>query len=248
MRFLYFIFVFLSVAVKAQDKIFFKNGTLKQESIVSIGKDYVFIRNNDNTAINKYPLSEIRMIERYDGRVLIYSDKRPALDSIPKKKSVLKRNSLSVRPLSFLLGRLTAEYEYLNEEGTVGFVFPLSVTFDPVGPIYQYSLRYGATRSKGYNFVGGADINFYIGKHEDVKFFIGPRLRYGVDVFLGNIEAYSIQTQFGWRAGKADGKITQRFSMGFGFARILSSQAGNLVDPKQSYGWGSINYSIGVKW
>jgi hypothetical protein len=248
MRFLLIIFLFLSLCIKSQDKIFFKNGSMKQESIVSIGKDYVFIRNTDNTAINKYPLSDIRLIERYDGRVLVYADQKELPDSLPKKISVDKRNSLSVRPFSFLSGRLSAEYEYLNEAGTIGFAFPVSLTFDPFGTVYQSSFLSRNGRFEGYNVIAGADVNFYIGKYESVRFFIGPRFRYGVDMSLGNVEAYSLQTQFGWRIGHEENKITQKLSFGFGFARILSSQAGTLVNAKQSYGWGSINYSIGVKW
>jgi hypothetical protein len=33
-----------------------------------------------------------------------------------------------------------------------------------------------------------------------------------------------------------------------GFIRVISSPAGKLIDPKQSYAWYSLNYRLGVKW
>jgi hypothetical protein len=67
-------------------------------------------------------------------------------------------------------------------------------------------------------------------------------------MFVGNTEAYSVQTQFGWRIGEPASRFSQHVSLGFGFVRVLSSRAGARIDPKQSYAWGSITYRIGVNW
>jgi len=62
------------------------------------------------------------------------------------------------------------------------------------------------------------------------------------------IEAYSLQTQFGLRVGDPTDHISQHISGGIGFVRVLSSPGGNRINPKQSYGWFSINYRIGFNW
>ncbi|MCE3260832.1 MAG: hypothetical protein K0S12_2473, partial [Bacteroidetes bacterium] len=100
------------------------------------------------------------------------------------------------------------------------------------------------TRNPGVNFITGLDVNFSVAQKEPRGFFVGPRIRYGTDMFLANIEAYSLQTQFGWYGKLPLKGFYQHVSIGIGFARILSSQAGNLISPKQSYGWGSINYRV----
>lgn len=250
MKFTCVILLFLSFVAQAQDKIFLKDGTCSKGEIISLGKDFVFLKNpSDNASTIKIPLSKTRMIERYDGRVIVYSDKKTEADSLPQKPLDIKRNSLAIHPLGFLLGRVTCVYERLNKEGTIGVNFPLSLTYDPIN-VYNGGYQQGGywNYNPGVNFIGGMDVNFYIGRGKHIKFFVGPRVRYGVDMLLGNIEAYTIQTQFGWRLNNSANKISQHLSVGFGFARILSSQAGNLVNPKQSYGWGSINYRIGVNW
>lgn len=250
MRAIVIIILFLSFSGNSQDKVFLKNGTCKQGEIITIGKEFIFFKNaGDAKSEVKIPLSETRMIERYDGRVIMYSDKTERSDSLPAKNITGKRNVISVHPLSFLLGRFTVGFEHLNKEGTIGFYFPLSLTFDSFTAVkFNYNVLGYRKKSSGVNFIGGMDVNFYIGRGKHIKFFVGPRVRYGVDMLLGNIEAYTIQTQFGWRLNNSANKISQHLSVGFGFARILSSQAGNLVNPKQSYGWGSINYRIGVNW
>ena len=251
-HFLIILIVFNYCFCKSQDKLFFKTGEVKNGIIVSILSDYLLFKTSD-TSVNTYriPKSEIIMAERYDGRVFIFTEKKSRRDSTKHINGNFKRNFLSVQPFNLLFGRATICYERLNKEGTFGVVIPAIITFDPIGTIYRVkSDSAGAfvPHNSGINFIGGLDLNFYIGKKDNAKFFLGPRIRYGVDMFLRNIEAYSIQTQFGWRLGKPENTITQHFSVGFGFARILSSQAANRISPKQSYGWGSINYRIGFNW
>jgi hypothetical protein len=150
-----------------------------------------------------------------------------------------------------MFGRATIVYERFTKDNKVGFVFPLSLTFDPIGTLYNSRIdtsMNSVKRIKGVNFIGGMDVNFYIGKNEHTKFFVGPRIRYGTDMFLRGIEAYSIQTQFGWKIGNPAKASIQHLSFGFGLVRILSSPAGALISPKQSYGWYSLNYRVGIKW
>ncbi|MCW3078424.1 MAG: hypothetical protein JWO32_3033 [Bacteroidetes bacterium] len=251
MRLLIIILFFFVLNCAGQDKIFLKDGLVKNGVILSMNSDYVFFKLTDTSSYTyKIPRNVILMMEKYDGKVFVYGDnsiKKDSLNNLPPAK----RNSIGIQPFSFLTGRLTGVYERLNKKGTVGFCPVISLTFDPVGIIYKANTdtsRGKVTHNRGVNFIGGADVNFYVGRSDRVTFFVGPRVRYGVDLFLRSIEAYTVQTQFGWRIGSIENRFIQHVSFGLGFVRILSSQAGKRINPKQSYGWMSINYRIGINW
>jgi hypothetical protein len=248
----YILFFLLSFALNAQDKLIFKNGEIKKGFIVSIGQDVIFFKNND-TALNtkQIPKADLILLENYKGDVFIFSEAKKNEELKKSELPVFKRNALGLQPLAIMLGRATIVYERFTKDNKVGFVFPLSLTFDPIGSLYNSRIDTSANsvrRLSGINFIGGMDVNFYIGKNENTKFFVGPRIRYGTDMFLRGIEAYSVQTQFGWKIGHPNKASIQHLSFGFGLARILSSPAGALISPKQSYAWCSVNYRVGIKW
>ena len=248
----FILFFLFSFALSAQDKLIFKNGEIKKGYIVSIGQDVVFFKKYDTSLTSKQiPKADLILLENYKGDVFIFSETKKDLDLKKSESPVFKRNAIGLQPLAILFGRATIVYERFTKDNKVGFVFPLSLTFDPIGTLYNSRLdtsMNSVKRIKGINFIGGMDVNFYIGKNEHTKFFVGPRIRYGTDMFLKGIEAYSIQTQFGWKIGNPAKASIQHLSFGFGLVRILSSPAGALISPKQSYGWYSLNYRVGIKW
>jgi hypothetical protein len=148
------------------------------------------------------------------------------------------------------VGRATVVYERYTKNDKIGFVIPVSLTFDPFGLLYGTDIDTNITvkRIRGASFIFGGDVNFYFGKSERSRFFVGPRIRYGTDLFLRGTEAYSLQTQAGWKHEDVRGKFIQHFSLGFGFVRILGAPAGLIINPKQSYGWYSINYRLSLRW
>ncbi len=250
-----FLFVILLVvffhASRGQDKLFFSNGTVKKGVIVSIAKEVVYFKYTDTSATIKIKKSDLVMTENYKGVRFIFGEqKKINSDSLPLKP-IYKRNSLGVQPLGIFVGRATFVYERYTEDNKIGFVFPLSVTFDPFGSLYNSRIdtnRNSVKRIPGVNFIGGIDVNFYLGKRKNRQFFIGPRFRYGTDMFLRGIEAYSLQTQVGWRIGSNARIATQHLSLGFGFANVLSALQGPLVRSKKFYGWYSVNYRFGIGW
>jgi hypothetical protein len=245
------IFFLFSLVLNAQDKLFFSNGNKRVGVLVNMTQDAVFFKNSDTALVEKINKSDLLLVEDYKGIRYIFSTKTKKLDSLPVMPMSFKRNSFGVQPWDIFVGRATFVYERFTEDHKIGFVVPVSITFDPFGTLYKSAIdtnRTSARRVNGVNVIAGLDVNFYLGKKERRQFFVGPRFRYGTDQFLRGIEGYSLQTQFGWKYEKPASFFVQHFSLGFGFIRILSSPGNRLVDSKQSYGWYSINYRVGIKW
>jgi hypothetical protein len=253
MQKLAFILFLFSFAANAQDKLFFKNGTSQKGYILTMGKDFIYFKTSDTSATQKINKSSLVLIEDYKGTRYLFSGEPGHTDSvnIQAAPSTLRRNIFSLQPLGIFFGRGTLVYERLSSDNKIGVVFPVSLTFDPFGSLYNTNLdttQNGIRKINGVNFITGLDINFYLGKSAHTKFFVGPRVRYGTDLFLRNIEGYTLQTQFGWKVSSEKSRFVQHLSFGFGFVRVLSSPAGKLINPKQSYGWYSLNYRVGLSW
>ena len=247
---------FMLACVQAQDKLFFANGQVKKGIVVSVAKDAVFFRLSDTSAIQRIPKKDLVLIENYRGVRQVFgrdagSDSREAIKDTVGMAVNTRRHCFGLQPLAVLVGRGTFVYEHFTKNDRIGIVVPLSITFDPFGSLYNTRIdtsRNAIKRISGINFIAGLDLNFYIGKNSDPRLFIGPRIRYGTDLFLRGIEAYSLQTQVGWKIEDENGIFTQHLSVGFGFVRILSSPLGPLINPRQSYGWYSLNYRLGIRW
>ncbi len=242
-------FLLSSFILQAQDKLIYKNGGVRKGQLISVSKELVYFRQSDSSATEQILRSDLLLAETAEGTRYIF-----APGGEPDKKtdpSKMRRNSLTVQPLGIFVGRATFVYERLSDDEKIGFAVPLSLTFDPFGPIYQTGIDTGFAairRITGVNFITGMDVNFYLSKKEFSRFFIGPRFRYGTDVFLREVEAYTLQTQMGWRFGRSSEKIVQTLAMGFGFVKIVSSPQGTLLDPRQAYGWFSFTYRAGFSW
>lgn len=248
---LIFIFLFLCVISRAQDKLIFTDGRMETGILVTITKDKVHFKKTDTSAIQIIKKSDLILLENKRGIRYLFTAATNSIQPEKPKPTKVTRHSIGIQPFGLFTGRATAAYEHYTPNGKVGFVIPLSITFDPIGVFYNSQIDTSANAPKrisGINFISGLDVNFYLGKGETSKFFIGPRFRYGTDVFLRNIEAYSLQTQLGWRIGSNKSLVIQHFSLGFGFARILESPGSTIINNKNYYGWYSINYRIGVRW
>ena len=254
MKKIIYIFLIFAFTTKAQDKLYFKNGTLKNCFLISVAKDVVYYKNYDTSATTiETNKNQLVMLQTYNGIRYVFAndDKKNkviALDSIK-----LKRNNFGIQPFNFLLGRFTFNYERLTKNNKIGFMIPLSITFNPFESIYKNAVdtttnSYKRNHRTGTNIISGFDVNFYLGKKQNSKYFIGPRFRYGTDLFIANLEGYSLQTQFGLKFSNPTRKFESHLSLGFGFLRIVSLPYANRINPKQSYVWYSLNYRIGIKW
>ena len=250
MKKLLWIFILITSVVSAQDKIVFRNGSSRKGIISTITKEYVYFKNNDTSAVEKIRKSKLIFMEDYRGTRYLFSENDTA--SIPNKKNPNEasalRNNISIQPLAVFFGRLNLSYEHLSKDGKLGIVVPLILTYDPsFGNLFTADSTNSYNRVKGVSYITGLDLNYYFGKYDGFKLFAGPRIRYGTDVAFYNTEAYSIQTQVGMRLGKSASRVVQHLSLGYGFVRILSSNALR-SDSKQSLMWFSLNYRLGLKW
>ncbi len=250
MRKLLFIFFLWSCFIHAQDKLFFIDGSTKKGIIVSNVKDFVYFKTSDTSKVEKISKSKLLLMEDYKGTRYLFSkqDTPKETTTLRPEKTEVPRNSLSIQPLAIFFGRLNFSYERMSKDQRVGFVIPLILTFDPSYGNPFNVVDSSRTRVKGINYITGLDVNFYSGKGEVAKFFVGPRIRYGTDMAFYNTEGYSVQTQFGLKLSRPQNKIVQHLSIGFGFVRVLSSAALRVTDSKQSYVWYSLNYRFGLKW
>lgn len=237
--------------LNAQDKLYFLNGKTQSGIVVSMGKDVVFFKNNDTAFVRKILKKDLVMIEDYRGARYVFGNGGGKNDSLTKKMGMQPRqNALGIQPLGLFLGKAGVFYEYINQKQTLGLVVPMIVTFDPVGVFYNPVTDSGSVvqRSSKVSFITGADINYYAGTNEAATFFMGSKFRYGTDVFLGNIEYYTLQAQLGWRFGRPNGQISQHLCFGYGFAGIVSSPLPRLALPRKYYGVGSITYRVSFRW
>jgi hypothetical protein len=247
----FWILLFYSSTLFAQDKLFFKNGTSRKGIIVTNAKDYVYFRNNDTSAVEKIKKDQLLLMEDYRGNRFLFSDETGSEDpaKLRADKNNSPRNILSVQPLALLFGRANFSYERLTKDQKIGIVVPIILTYEPsFGSVYNFAFDTSRAHVNGLNFISGLDLNFYFGKKEFTKLFIGPRIRFGTDVAFLNTEAYSLQTQLGVKVGNPDRSIVQHLSIGFGFVRVISSPVLLITDNKQLYPWFSLNYRLGVKW
>lgn len=237
---------------KAQDKIIFTDGKSVKGIVISFANDFVFFKKNDTSVSTiKFPKKDVLLIEKYDGSVYLFARNDVKAKDTLRQIFPQRKNYAYFQPYGVFLGRVATSYERLSKDGKIGYVIPLILTFDPVGSLYKEnndSTGFDRKHYAGINFISGADINFYIGQKERIKFYIGPRLRYGVDMFLENTEGYSLQSQFGWKSDKPNSRFVQHLAFGFGFVRVLSISGTNRISPKQSFGWGSVTYKLGFKW
>ena len=247
------IFSFITFTFFAQDKLFFADGTSQRGIILSIGKDQVFFKTTDSSQVIPYNKKDLLLIEDYKGSRILFGEpvKQTTSHQSKSTQDSLIKNSFGMQPLALLLGRLTFNYERLRDDGKIGIVIPFSLSFDPFAKLaYQLDTNKNKAPFKKtrISFITGVDVNFYIGKREIYKFFIGPRVRYGTDIILGEVQGYSLQTQMGWRISRTQRKTVQHISFGFGFVRVISSPATTAINAKKSYSWMSLNYRIGIRW
>jgi hypothetical protein len=228
---------------KAQDKLYLRDGSVKQGSLASQTDDAVYFTSPPEERAVRYEKQEILIAEEAGGNRYLFAATRKKTPA-GRNTSPGPRNFLSIEPLGVFVGRIQLVYERVNQQGTVGFAVPAGLTFDPYGTLYRS--RRDSIQTNDFSFIVGADLNFYLLRVRKRNFYIGPRVRYGTDLLLRGITGFSLQSQIGWRW--EIGQSAHHLAAGYGFVRIVDSPAGRLISPQQYYGWYSLTYRIGIGW
>jgi hypothetical protein len=176
-----------------------------------------------------------------------------------EKEVLLSNNILGFYIPELVLGRLTVSYERLLANKSMGIKIPFSLTYDALGALAENSANTNATstgttsnnsavkRTTGTGFITGVDVNYYHDLKPQLKYFFGPRIRYGTDMTLGGIEGLTFQIQNG--IFKSSGKrTTSTLAFGIGFFKLSEKYAGRgRFDNKQVYPWASFTWRLGFR-
>jgi hypothetical protein len=164
-----------------------------------------------------------------------------------------------------LAGRLTVSYERLFANKSIGVTIPVSLTYDMLGVLN--SLPQGTTSNtntsttsttsttnnssretqKGVGVITGIDLNYYHDLKPNLKYYFGPRFRYGTAQTFGGIEYLSFQIQNGIMRSRGK-RFTSTFGFGIGFFKLSKkyvNQPG--YEPNQVYPSGSLTWRLGFR-
>lgn len=252
MRFTLSILLFLSLSLRAQDKIFFKSGKTAQGKFISFNSQIAYFIYQDSVEASEIDKNTILLIERENGERYLIGNEKNKLRPNPLDSTLnsVAKNALGMQPFGVFSGRLTFVYERFLLQGKMGLSIPFSLTFDPFGVIYNSAADTSMDAPEhipGISYITGIDLNYYFFEEDGTRFFMGPRLRYGTDKMLRGIEGYSIQYQLGLQV-QSETRFSQHLSVGYGFAKILNVPSGSAFNPEQLYGWLSINYRLSFLW
>lgn len=260
----------------AQDQFFFRKGSQVPCKIIAISENTITYRDTvPGSPLITVPKADVILAEYKAGQVYIFSSET-GLVAAPQdvmetreqrrerkmKEWKMKEQELSDNILGFyipelLLGRLTVSFERLLANKSVGVTIPLSLTYDSFGTLAQASANSTSnntgtvvsspvTRTKGVNFITGIDVNYYYDLKPELKYYFGPRIRYGTDQVMGGIEGISFQLQNGIFRSRGK-KMTSTVGIGFGFVKVLDFGFPTSRDSRQVYPWGSFTWRLGFR-
>ena len=296
--------LFVSVTAVAQDKVFLRNGKIIPCKIMAISENTISYQDTiPNSALITLPKNDILMTEYGKTEtVYLFSKEQPAFvvqnntttfSSMPEmnetreqrkarlmkewkeKEALLPNGILGFYIPDFVFGRFTVSYERLLANKSVGIKIPLSLTYDGLGALAEFSSNSSNSssttknssstntntsnnnntnsnnapvkRNIGTGIISGIDINYYHDLKPQLKYFFGPRVRYGTDMTLGGIEGLTFQLQNG--IFKSSGKrMTSTVVVGVGFFKLSEKYAGRGgLDTKQVYPWASFTWRLGFR-
>jgi hypothetical protein len=189
-------------------------------------------------------------------------------------EALLPNNILGFYIPELALGRLTVSYERLFANKSIGVTIPFSLTYNSFLALNALSSNTSNTSSssssssssnssnnnssnnsnnnnanqvRGTGFITGVDVNYYYDLKPELKYYFGPRIRYGTDMILGGIEGLTFQLQNG--IFKSSGKrVTSTLGFGVGFFKLSQKYASRgSFDTKQVYPWASFTWRLGFR-
>ena len=250
MKYILIILLFYTFSNFAQDKVIYNDGKIVYGKIISIGANVVYFKKSDSSEVQQIAKSNLIFAEISKSKRYVFKDSINS-KNISTFKLKEKKHFIGIQPLGVFVGRINLIYERLSANQKVGFVLPISITFDPNEFFYKIgrdSTRNNIIQSnKKIGIITGFDVNFYLGQKAIRCFFIGPRFRYGNNLFIENFNLLTFQTQIGWRFQKPFSNFVQHLSFGFGLAKI-SIALPRPFNKTPIFSWFSLNYRLGINW
>lgn len=177
--------IFLSLALiptllVAQDKIIMTDGNVKEGNIVSDGGKYVQYTNADNQTIS-IKKDYIKEIQYKD------ASKRNGLakQGLNYESENLGYNIVSYNFFGLVYKNIGFSYERILPNGNIGIKVPVAFS---LGDFEVYT-------SRGHVFQTGLDLNIYPLGQGELKYFLGPSLRFGEMISNSSDSYYDPQLQ-----------------------------------------------------
>ncbi|MBS1636615.1 MAG: hypothetical protein JST26_11920 [Bacteroidetes bacterium] len=274
MKFRYILFVLLfsmACLLKAQDRIFFRDGKMVHGKILSIAENTISYKDTLNMEVVKtVSKKEVLLAEYKNGTMFIFGDNQETPSVIAQDETRAQRKERKLREwkeheatlpdniLGFYLpelglGRFTVSYERLLANKSVGIMIPASLTYNmfPFSSSSYDSTTTAYNAKRGINFITGLDLNFYTDIRPGLKYIVGPRFRYGTDMSVsgfiggpGGTTGYTAQIQNGFMKTKGD-RFVSSFTVGVGFFKFTEPYGS--VNIGRVYPWASINWRLGFR-
>lgn len=242
---LFFILTLINVnLVQAQDKLFFRNGTSLYCKITSINETSLSYKDTTaNALVTSVLKTQLILAELKTGEVYIFGTELKSKEQIDpsnetrlqrqerkmkewkKREDTLSNNILGFYLPAILVGRFGISFERLFSSKSIGVKVPLILTYDSRGILSfmnnpnNSNSNTTITTNKGIGFITGIDLNFYHDIKPRIKYYFGPRIRYGKDMFL-DIEGMTVQIQNGIMTSSGK-RFTNTLGVGFGFAKLI---------------------------
>lgn len=266
----------------AQDKLFFRNGTLLICKISAISENTVTYKDTlANSVINTVSKKEILIAEFKTGQIYIFGSvekpintavdltyetreqrKERKMKEWQEKEQQLPNGILGFYPVQIIAGRFTVSYERLFANKSMGITVPVSLTYDMLSVLNALSTPSASSTGtnsnttsssgnrptqSGVGIISGIDLNYYHDLKPQLKYFFGPRFRYGTAMTFGGIEYLSFQLQNGIM--KSNGKnLTNTLSVGVGFFKLSEKYANYPgYEPNQVYPTCSVTWRLGFR-
>jgi hypothetical protein len=186
------IFLFTSVLMGAQDRIYLMDGSCRVAKVLEIAPDYItvvsisesgapFVNSNE-----QLPKKEVVLIEYKNGRIEIYNPPQKSLAYTPqgKRKPDSEKNEAgflfnfaSINSLALCNSDLSLFFEHLHASKKIGFGGMAAYNFNRY--INYPNLWLGLLHSPKKNYDVGAFVNFYPGSlKRRTNFYMGILFKY----------------------------------------------------------------------
>lgn len=254
--------VICKIAAISENTITYKDTTANSVSNTVSKKDVL---------IAEFKTGEIYIFGSSENALTVTSDlpmesreqrKQRKMKEWQEKEQQLPNGILGFYPVQIIAGRLTVSYERLFANKSMGVTIPVSLTYDMgsvLNALTTPSPNSTSTNSNtttnsttrptksGVGIISGIDLNYYHDLKPQLKYFFGPKFRYGTAMTFGGIEYLSFQIQNGIMNSSGK-RFTNTLSIGVGFFKFSEKYASRpQYDPNQVYPTGSVTWRIGFR-